>query len=248
MALDNYVDLQTAIGNWLNRSDLSAQIPDFITIAETQLRRRLKMALRDGVMLPRAMVFNNASFSIPANSEYVNLPSDFLGLLSFTIDAPYPNNPSNIPQVQLDYIDPGNLAYLKQKRGQTASPATPGVFSIIGSQFQFLPIPDVTYTGNLYYWQDFGNLVNAGGGVNWVLTNHPDAYLYGALAASAPYLRDDGRTEVWGTMFLQAIDDLLKADPLPLNRAWLRVESGLTFRPNSTTTFNISTGDFSYGP
>src|SRR5579863_10497735 len=111
MALDNYADLQTAIGNWLNRADLSAAIPDFITIAEAQISRRLQKSLTEGRMLPRAMVANNAAFSIPQATEYVNLPADFLGVLSFTIE---PQLIGGIERgaVQLDYISPQNLAYL----------------------------------------------------------------------------------------------------------------------------------------
>lgn len=239
MALDNYTDLQTAIGNWLNRGDLASAIPDFITIAESQMLKRFKKALSEGKMLPRAMVANNAAFSIPSGQEYVNLPGDFLGVVSFLIDS---------YAVQLDYIGPQNLVYLKQKRGITASKDTPGVFTIIGSQFQFLPVPDITYTGNLWYWQTITPLATAPGGVNWILQNHPEAYLYGALTQSAPYLRDDDRVTVWGNLFAQALEDILAADPLPSDRSWLREESGLTYRPNSTTTFNINTGDFTYGP
>src|SRR5579883_2030799 len=100
MALDNYTDLQTSIGNWLNRSDLAAAIPDFITIAESQMLKRFKKALTEGKMLPRSMVANNSSFAIAANTELVNLPSDFIGVLAFEIDAP--QNPTRNPQVQLD--------------------------------------------------------------------------------------------------------------------------------------------------
>ena len=35
MALVNYSDLKTSIADWLNRSDLTATIPDFITLAES---------------------------------------------------------------------------------------------------------------------------------------------------------------------------------------------------------------------
>src|SRR5689334_14148290 len=128
MALDNYANLQAAVGNWLNRGDLAAQIPDFLAVAEAQMLRRFKKALSEGVMLPRAMVTQNANFAIAG--EYVNLPADFLGVLSFEIDA---------QAVQLDYVSPQNLVYLKQKRGVTATPDVPGVFTIIGAQFQFLP-------------------------------------------------------------------------------------------------------------
>src|ERR1700684_3829352 len=111
MALDSYADLQAAIGTWLNRADLNAAIPDFITLAEAQMLRRIMKARSEGQMLPRAMVANDAAFTIA--TEYVNLPGDFLGALSFTIDA---------QAVQLDYVSPENLAYLKQKREITASP------------------------------------------------------------------------------------------------------------------------------
>src|SRR5438067_2285981 len=231
MALDNYANLQTAIGSWLNRQDLTAAIPDFISIAETQMLRRFKKALSEGVMLPRAMVAQNANFAIA--TEYVNLPADFLGAVSFSIDA---------LAVQLDYVGPQNLVYLKQKRGAAATPDVPGVFTIIGSQFQFLPAPDQSYAGNLFYWQRPAPLSNANLS-NWILANHSDVYLYGALTASAPYLMDDARVAVWGGLFTAAMEDVLKSDPLPNDRSWLRMESSLTFRPNSTTTFNINTGE-----
>ncbi len=37
MSIVTYTDLQSAIGNWLARSDLSANIPDFITLAEARI-------------------------------------------------------------------------------------------------------------------------------------------------------------------------------------------------------------------
>lgn len=248
MALDNYSDLQTAIGNWLNRGDLAGAIPDFITIAESQMLKRFKKALTEGKMLPRPMVANNAAFNIAENTEYASLPADFIGALSFSIDQQIING-STQGAVQLDYISPMNLVYLKQKRGVTASNDTPGVYTIIGAQFQFLPIPDLSYAGNLRYWSNGAfPLSGQNPGTNWILQNHPEAYLYGALTAAAPYLMDDARVSVWGNLFTTALEDVLAADPLPSDRAWLRMDSGVTFRPNSTTTFNINTGDFTYGP
>ena len=236
MALDNYAALQTAIGSWLNRADLAGAIPDFITLAEAQMLRRIKKAKTEGLMLPRKMVTQNAQFAIA--TEYAALPTDFLGPLSFTIDA---------KAVQLDYVSPENLAYLKQKRGITATPDVPGVYSIVGAEFQFLPVPDQSYSGNLFYWQKPAAL-SAGNPSNWILADHPDAYLYGALTQAAPYLMDDTRAQMWAGLFAAAVEELLAADPLPNDRSWLRMDSAVTFRPNSTTTFNINTGDFTYGP
>ena len=43
MALTTNADLQAAIADWLNRSDLSAQIPDFLTLAQLKINRRLSI-------------------------------------------------------------------------------------------------------------------------------------------------------------------------------------------------------------
>ena len=43
MSFATYSDLQTSIGNYLARSDLTSQIPDFITFAENRLRRELRI-------------------------------------------------------------------------------------------------------------------------------------------------------------------------------------------------------------
>ena len=43
MALTTYAELQTAVANYLARTDLTSQIPDFIYIAETRLRRQLRI-------------------------------------------------------------------------------------------------------------------------------------------------------------------------------------------------------------
>lgn|GEM_PF-1739135 len=45
---------------------------------------------------------------------------------------------------------------------------------------------------------------------NWILSKHPDAYLYGALIDSAPYLEDDPRLSTWASLFNSAIEGINK--------------------------------------
>ncbi len=40
---------------------------------------------------------------------------------------------------------------------------------------------------------------------NWLLTSHPDLYVYGALTHSAPYLKDDERIATWGALYKSAL-------------------------------------------
>ncbi|MGB6105643.1 MAG: hypothetical protein WBF88_17510 [Pusillimonas sp.] len=46
---------------------------------------------------------------------------------------------------------------------------------------------------------------------NWLLADGPDAYLYGALLESAPYIKDDPRVETWRGLLQVALTDLQAA-------------------------------------
>ena len=222
MALDTYSNLQTGIANFLNRADLTSAIPDFITLAEAQMLRRLGEAWQNGRMLPRKMA---ARTTVTINAEYVNLPADFLGPLALSIDA---------QAVQLAYLKPDSLAREKARRGTNPISGVPIFYSIVGSQFQFLPAPDQSYSGSLTYWQKFSAL-SGGNPSNWVLADHPDVYLYGALLQSAPYLMDDERSAMWANFFATAVEDLLSSEPLPNDGAMLRSDDGLICRRNIIT-------------
>ncbi len=232
MSLDSYSNLQTAIASFLNRADLTSVIPDFITLAETQMIRRLAKGWQEGKSLPRRMVTRNAAFSIDA--ELVDLPSDFLGPLALSIDD---------EAIKLVYLKPESMAHTKAQRGTSPISDVPRAYSVVGSQFQFLPSPDTTYTGTLVYWA-IPTALSESNTANWILTYHPDVYLYGALTQSAPYLVDDARLTVWGTLFTAAIEDVLNSDPMPNNGAALRTDEALWFNPLRSYGFNINTGDF----
>ena len=44
MALNNYANLKTSIANWLGRTDLVNDIPDFITLAENDFNAKFVSA------------------------------------------------------------------------------------------------------------------------------------------------------------------------------------------------------------
>ena len=45
---------------------------------------------------------------------------------------------------------------------------------------------------------------------NWLLEEAPDAYLYGTLMQTAPWLREDERVAMWGSLYAQAIQSVNK--------------------------------------
>ena len=42
MALSTYTELKASVADWLNRTDLTSVIPDFIALAEAQIERTLR--------------------------------------------------------------------------------------------------------------------------------------------------------------------------------------------------------------
>jgi hypothetical protein len=189
MALSTYAELRTSIGDWLNRSDLSATIPDFISLAEAQIER----TLRTRQMMVRA----NASF----DSEYGTVPSDFLEVKSLKLTSTNPIKP-------LEFLSIGDM---DETRSQYTASGKPRFFTVVGNQLRIAPTPDGTYTAELIYFAKLTKLSNSVTS-NWLLASSPDIYLYGALLQAAPYLQDDARIQTWATLYERALNDLRTAD------------------------------------
>lgn len=194
MALTTYTELKTSAADFLNRADLTAVIPDFITLAEAQINRQL---MARGPV--RSMM---ASAAITISAEFVNVPTDFLG-----VRAIYPGTTSGVPPLR--FVEPEKIVELKVD--QSSQSGDPSLFSIVGAQYQFWPYSSGTYTGTQIYWQSLPAL-SASQASNWLLASHPDAYLYGSLLQSAPYLFGDSRIAIWGAAFAQILSDIIDAD------------------------------------
>ena len=199
MALDGtFGGLKASIADFLNRSDLSAAIPDFVTMATAALTRRL---IADGPV--REML---ATWSPTITTELTALPADFYGVKSFYIATL-----SDSGQVQ--FAEPEKIA--EQKILRANQDGDPQLYSIVGSNLQLWPWGGAgssgSYTGTIGYWQKLTALVSDGD-TNWLLTKHPDAYLYTSLIQSAPYLKDDSRLQVWGELAVNAVTDIVETD------------------------------------
>lgn len=191
MALTTYTELKTSLADWLNRSDLTSVIPDFISLAEAQMERQL----RTRQMIVRA----NASFA--AAAEYGTVPDDFLETKSIKLNT---NPITNLQFQTIDAMDSlSNTTYL--------SSGKPLYFSVVGNQFRLLPIPDGAYTAELVYYAKLTKLSSTVA-TNFLLTQAPDVYLYGSLLQAAPYLQDDARISVWSSLYAAGLDQLQIAD------------------------------------
>lgn len=212
MALDGtYTGLKASIADFLSRADLTAAIPDFITLAEAQMARRFVLRQNAGLSVPRRLV-KRSDTSIALAQEYISVPSDMIGPLRFVLNSD--------PVRELDYYDGVAFEREKVRRARITTTVGPQIYTVVGEQFQILNVADQAYTAELVYLARWATLSDAN--PNWIIQQFPDAYLYGALLQSAPYLKNDGRLTVWGNFFTQAIDDICNADPMPTSKAKMR--------------------------
>lgn len=193
MALDTYANLQTAILSWLARPGdtlISGGVPDMITLFEAEARRRLKTRWNEAT----------ATLNLSANVETVALPADFYELREARITG----------------VDPmAELVYMTGPELDVAYPSTtadqPVNFTIEGLNARFRPVPDTAYTVTIDYMQGLTGLSNSVT-TNWLLTNHPDAYLFGSLAEAVAYIGDDERIALWLQRREAAFESILLAD------------------------------------
>ena len=182
MALTTYDELKASIADTLNRNDLTAQIPDFITMAETQINRDARhWRMEDRVIAT-------------VDSQYTALPTNFVEPIRITIPA----NESHI----LELMGPLELAKIRQENSDTKG--RPQYYAIVDGAFEVYPTPDADYILELVYYETIPHMSSSLQS-NWVLEHNPDAILYGSLLHSAPYLQEDNRVQVWGALYQAAI-------------------------------------------
>jgi hypothetical protein len=170
----------------LNRDDLTSVIPDFISLAEAQIERKVPTQK----MVKRA----NATIDTPFSA----LPSDFVSAKSLVLTSTAPVQP-------LVFLSEDELDAKKWTYRTTGKPI---YYALIGNQIEVLPAPDTGYTAELTYVATLAKLSDSNTS-NWVLERHPDVYLYGSLLQAAPYLRDDERVALWTTLYGQALEDMI---------------------------------------
>lgn len=186
MALTNYTELQASVADWLNRQDLSAQIPDFIAMAEARFNRELRL----NSMLKRDTTV--------ATTDYVALPADWLEHVAVTVVG--------------DGTVYRPLAYLANEefyrvRLQNLT-GTFRYYTIQDSNIALLPEMSAgSVTLEIFYYAKIP-VLSGSNATNWLLQRAPDLYLYASLMAAEAFLQNDERVPQWAAAMQNAIDSL----------------------------------------
>jgi hypothetical protein len=188
MSLANYSDLQTSVANWTHRSDLTSLIPDFVTMAEARISRDLRLRRQ----------ITSGTLTCVAGTQSVALPSDWLEFENLSVET----NPSR----QLVYVP---IEHLDAKYPTNYS-GVPAVFTIEGDNVLFGPTPDSAYVIDNIYYARFPSLITDS--TNWLMTNHPNIYLFATLIEAFLYMQNQDQAAVFTARYQQGVQQLQEQD------------------------------------
>ena len=187
MTLTNYTTFTATVESYLARNDLTSVIPDFVQLAQLRLSRDL----RTERMLKVAT-------TSPTDNK-VAFPSDFLELREMHLQGN--------PPILLEFQTPD----LFFRNGQTTLSGRSHYFTMLGTEFQFAPSQDTSYTVQILYYAQ-PTFISSTTASNLYLAYYPDALLYATLAEAEPYLYNDPRIATWSALYDRAIANIKKSD------------------------------------
>jgi hypothetical protein len=182
VSISTYSELKSAIADFLNRDDLTSVIPTFISLAEARIARDLRHWKQE------------KRIEASLDERYENLPNDWLEIIEVRLTAG-------------GLLENISTAEMEKLRVSSPTSGKPRYMTINADQIELYPTPDQAYSVTIVYYARIPALSDAEPD-NWLLLDAPDALLYGALINSAPYLADDNRAQIWGTLYGSAMEGL----------------------------------------
>ncbi len=178
------------MARFLNRDDLTTDIPNFIQEAEAMLRIEVRARL----------LVDMSPFAVVAGDEQSLLPSDFGSMNEVTHIGPNYYGP--IDTIPLHEIG----EYLR--RARTGNPCVAAVISDGSSnRLKWAPVPDAALSLQLSYWAKLSPLSTTKPQNRW-LTEYPHLYRLAALVIASPFLREDERVSMWAQQYENALDKI----------------------------------------
>lgn len=186
MAISTFAELSTAVASWAHRSDdtaFAAMVPDFIKLAEARFNRTLRTTDMETELASTALTDGAAP-----------LPSGFLAFKELRFDG---SVTYTLQQKALEFI-----------RGQNNESSGDALyFAVTGSEVVCWP-PTGPIAGT--YYSEIPNLEDNSS--NWLLTSHPDLYLFAVLTEAALFVQDDSRIPLWAEKASSLLDAVQRSD------------------------------------
>ena len=187
--LSTYAQLQASVANWAHRSDLDALIPDFVTLAESRISRDLRLRKQ----------ITSTTLTTTAGAPGLAMPVDWLEFKTLSIG-------SDGIQRQLAYAP---IRHMDAKYNNTPH-GVPEVYTIEGDNVLFAPTPGSAYEVDVVYYARFPSLITAG--TNWLMTNHPNIYLFAVLVELYHYTQNPEQIQAYTARYFAELKQLQDQD------------------------------------
>lgn len=180
MSITTYSELKTAVANWLDRSDLTSRIPEFITLAEARINYG---DLTTGFETPPLRSkWNESTATLSATAEAVALPSNFLEMRAIYIEQGSDKHPLQVWSAENQIEQLGEEGTNRPTGFSIDSDGTT-------TYLRLSTPPDATYTIKIRYFNKLTAFSNDADS-NSVLTNTPGVYLHATLTEAYLYTRN----------------------------------------------------------
>lgn len=186
MAITTYAELKAAAANWLVRGDLTARIPEFITLAETRLNRVLRTRLSE----------TDVALAGTVGARTVALPAGFTEALALWIVGA--EGRAKLRFMAAELIGAASL------RGE------PGAWTVDGATLTFDRPCDQAFPLTLRMLR--GYALSDAAPTNGLLSEAPDVYLFATLCEAGPFLRDAELAGTYEAKLDRAIRELNSKD------------------------------------
>jgi len=176
MAISNVGELKSELSAYLFHQRLANRYDNCITLFETAANSRLRVRQQEAQ--------TNLTVNAGGNA---NLPTDYLTWRAVKWDQ----GASHF--VELDYVHP---AYINTS--YHSFNGRPNLFTIVGQVINVKPLQTTPTTIQLSYYQKIPTLADAvNQTTNWLLTEYPNAYLYGVLTELAAVQRNADMAQLY---------------------------------------------------
>lgn len=192
-AVMTYDSLVADIASYLERSDAAtlAKIPTFIMLAEQVIASQIKFLGN--------LTVNTSTMA--ANSSIIDKPARWRKTVSMNITVAGKREPVLLRKYE----------YLRQYAQNPSSAGMPKYYADYDyTHWLVAPTPDANYNFEVLYYERPQPL-DSSNQTNWFTQYAPQALLYGSLLQAMPFLKNDGRVQLWQQQY-DLIMGALKAE------------------------------------
>jgi hypothetical protein len=195
-AVMTYDSLVADVASYLERTDVATleKIPTFVMLAEQIIASQIKFL---GNLTVQAS-------QMTSDDPVINKPARWRKTVSMNITVDGKRQPVLLRRYE----------YLREYWPDPTATDVPKFYTDYDfTHWLVAPTPDVAYNFEVLYYERVQPL-DSSNQTNWFTQYAPQALLYGSLLQAMPFLKNDGRVQLWQAMYKQAMDVLTAEDKL----------------------------------